>query len=93
MCPYGRLQSALTDDDTINVGYDYKRGEPRGAKGRVKGDCIDCHRCVQVCPTGIDIEVHADPGDVVLEKTARFLGPNPQSVYEEEDDHGDKDKD
>jgi hypothetical protein len=22
MCPYGRLQSALTDDDTINVGYD-----------------------------------------------------------------------
>ncbi len=55
MCPYGRLQSALTDDDTINVGYDVKRGEPRGPKGRVEGDCIDCHRCVNVCPTGIDI--------------------------------------
>ena len=26
MCPYGRLQSALTDDDTVNVGYDYARG-------------------------------------------------------------------
>ncbi|MES2477057.1 MAG: cytochrome c oxidase accessory protein CcoG [Verrucomicrobiota bacterium] len=55
MCPYGRLQSALTDDDTINVGYDEKRGEPRGTKGKAEGDCIDCRRCVQVCPTGIDI--------------------------------------
>ena len=55
MCPYGRLQSALTDDDTINIGYDEKRGEPRGAKGKAAGDCIDCRRCVQVCPTGIDI--------------------------------------
>ncbi len=55
MCPYGRLQSALTDDDTINVGYDVKRGEPRGAVGKADGDCIDCRRCVHVCPTGIDI--------------------------------------
>ena len=55
MCPYGRLQGALTDDDTINVGYDEKRGEPRGQKGKTTGDCVDCHRCVQVCPTGIDI--------------------------------------
>ncbi|MDX1681240.1 MAG: cytochrome c oxidase accessory protein CcoG [Akkermansiaceae bacterium] len=55
MCPYGRLQSALTDDDTVNIGYDEKRGEPRGAKGKTGGDCIDCLRCVQVCPTGIDI--------------------------------------
>jgi len=41
------------------VAYDYKRGEPRGPikKGeeQVKGDCIDCHACVRVCPTGIDI--------------------------------------
>ena len=55
MCPYGRLQSALTDDDTVNVGYDEGRGEPRGAKGKAEGDCIDCRRCVNVCPTGIDI--------------------------------------
>ena len=55
MCPYGRLQSALTDDDTLNIGYDETRGEPRGAKGKAEGDCIDCMRCVQVCPTGIDI--------------------------------------
>jgi cytochrome c oxidase accessory protein FixG len=49
------LQSALTDDDTINVGYDTGRGEPRGALGKAGGDCIDCRRCVHVCPTGIDI--------------------------------------
>jgi cytochrome c oxidase accessory protein FixG len=62
VCPYGRLQSALTDDDTLMVGYDESRGEPRGRKQGVKpvagpkeGDCIDCFRCVNVCPTGIDI--------------------------------------
>ncbi|WP_035606147.1 cytochrome c oxidase accessory protein CcoG [Haloferula sp. BvORR071] len=55
MCPYGRLQSALTDDDTVAIGYDAKRGEPRGPKGKAEGACIDCRRCVNVCPTGIDI--------------------------------------
>ncbi|MFC5455739.1 cytochrome c oxidase accessory protein CcoG [Prosthecobacter fluviatilis] len=56
MCPYGRMQSALTDDHTINVGYDKKRGEPRGKAGTTgAGDCVNCMRCVQVCPTGIDI--------------------------------------
>ncbi len=55
MCPYGRLQSALTDDDTMIIGYDSLRGEPRGAKGKTSGACIDCRRCVNVCPTGIDI--------------------------------------
>ena len=55
LCPYGRLQSALTDDNSVVIGYDKKRGEPRGKAGSTTGDCIDCRRCVQVCPTGIDI--------------------------------------
>jgi len=56
ICPYGRLQSALTDDDSIIIGYDYQRGEPRGKPSNPDaGDCIACNRCVQVCPTGIDI--------------------------------------
>lgn len=58
VCPYGRLQSVLIDDDSLVVGYDDKRGEPR-TKGKQKkegaGDCVDCSRCVVVCPTGIDI--------------------------------------
>jgi polyferredoxin len=98
ICPYGRLQSALIDDHSLVIGYDAKRGEPRGkpaargiegppsvsapqarpagdasaaprivelaraepahasalAAGPV-GDCVACNRCVQVCPTGIDI--------------------------------------
>lgn len=56
ICPYGRLQSVLTDSDTLVVGYDKLRGEPRGkAKQAGHGDCVDCGRCVVVCPTGIDI--------------------------------------
>ncbi len=58
ICPYGRFQSALIDDDTMVIGYDETRGEPRGKSNKDPqkfGDCIACNRCVQVCPTGIDI--------------------------------------
>lgn len=59
ICPYGRLQGVMFDKDTMQISYDYKRGEPRGRlkKGetRTAGDCIDCKKCVLVCPTGIDI--------------------------------------
>lgn len=78
-CPYGRFQSVMLDRRSLIVGYDARRGEPRGklrnrkAKGRDSaelqgtpaegfpaegtgtGDCVDCGRCVAVCPTGIDI--------------------------------------
>ena len=61
VCPYGRLQGVFLDDNSINVLYDYVRGEPRGpikknpTENFGKGDCVDCSLCVQVCPTGIDI--------------------------------------
>jgi cytochrome c oxidase accessory protein FixG len=87
ICPYGRIQSALIDDHSLVIGYDQKRGEPRGHRRSVPahdltaspapvpapaksnpmgytapeqtttglGDCVACSRCVQVCPTGIDI--------------------------------------
>jgi len=58
MCPYGRFQSVLMDDDSLTVSYDPVRGEPRKGKvekGESEGDCIDCYKCVAVCPTGIDI--------------------------------------
>ena len=58
VCPYGRLQGVLLDRNSILVAYDYVRGEPRGKlsdKTNDKGDCVNCHACVRVCPTGIDI--------------------------------------
>ncbi len=59
VCPYGRLQSVLLDKDSVVVAYDYVRGETRAKfhknETRTQGDCIDCHQCVKVCPTGIDI--------------------------------------
>ena len=88
MCPYARFQSAMFDKDTLIITYDKGRGEPRGktaGKGDVKGDCIDCSICVQVCPTGIDIReglqyqcigcaACIDGCDQVMEKLARPRG-------------------
>lgn len=55
-CPYGRFQSVLMDERSTSILYDYKRGEPRREKGKKEfADCIDCFKCVAVCPTGIDI--------------------------------------
>ena len=64
MCPWPRIQAALTDEHALNVTYRYDRGEPRlsvkkaevaRAKGEAAGDCVDCNQCVNVCPTGVDI--------------------------------------
>ena len=62
MCPYARFQSAMFDKDTLIISYDKNRGEKRGSRKKNSdyqskglGDCIDCHQCVHVCPTGIDI--------------------------------------
>ena len=64
-CPYGRLQGVLLDNKSIVVAYDYKRGEGKNGRKKIRknenrealghGDCIDCFQCVNVCPTGIDI--------------------------------------
>ncbi|MGV3698012.1 cytochrome c oxidase accessory protein CcoG [Flavobacterium sp.] len=64
-CPYGRLQGVLLDNKSINVAYDFVRGEKEAGRAKFnkkehraltgKGDCIDCMQCVHVCPMGIDI--------------------------------------
>lgn len=58
-CPYSRFQSVMFDANTKTVTYDVNRGESRGPRKRKQatelGDCVDCHLCVDVCPTGIDI--------------------------------------
>ena len=57
LCPYARFQSALTDEETLLIGYDPSRGEPRkkGKAAAEDGRCIECNKCVVVCPQGIDI--------------------------------------
>ena len=71
MCPWPRIQAALTDEYALNVTYRYDRGEPRcsvkkaeqlRSAGAPAGDCIDCQQCVHVCPTGIDIREGANLG-------------------------------
>ncbi|MBH0238718.1 cytochrome c oxidase accessory protein CcoG [Methylobrevis albus] len=64
MCPWPRIQAALTDEHALNVTYRYDRGEPRmsfkkataaRAAAQPAGDCVDCGQCVAACPTGVDI--------------------------------------
>ncbi|MCA8902365.1 MAG: 4Fe-4S dicluster domain-containing protein, partial [Hyphomonas sp.] len=90
MCPWPRIQGALTDENALNVTYRYDRGEPRGPhrKGESwegRGDCIDCKQCVQVCPMGIDIRdgaqlecIHCalciDACDDIMKKIGRPTG-------------------
>ncbi|MBU6324279.1 MAG: cytochrome c oxidase accessory protein CcoG [Bacteroidetes bacterium] len=90
ICPYGRLQGVLLDQNSVVVAYDHQRGEPRGrlVKGQTesgKGDCVDCGLCVEVCPTGIDIRngtqlecvactACMDACDSVMEKIHKPLG-------------------
>jgi cytochrome c oxidase accessory protein FixG len=71
MCPWPRIQAALTDEYALNVTYRYDRGEPRcsvkkaeqlRSHGQPAGDCVDCLQCVHVCPTGVDIRGGANLG-------------------------------
>lgn len=71
MCPWPRIQAAMTDEYALNVTYRVDRGEPRmsfkkathaRSLGETAGDCIDCQQCVAVCPTGVDIRHGADLG-------------------------------
>ena len=71
MCPWPRIQAALTDEYALNVTYRYDRGEPRCSAKKAQqmrahnepaGDCVDCLQCVHVCPTGIDIRGGANLG-------------------------------
>ena len=90
MCPWPRIQGAMTDRHTLLVSYKPERGEPRGPhkKGESwegRGDCVDCKACVVVCPPGIDIRDGAqleciqcalciDACDDIMDKVGRPRG-------------------
>jgi len=79
ICPYGRLQGVLLDEDSLAVTYDFQRGEPRGKlvkprKGK-KSDCADgCNTCKSggsTCPSDAlkvmfqDLEPESPKGDCI----------------------------
>ncbi len=90
LCPWPRIQGALTDEHALNVTYRYDRGEPRAPHRKdesweSRGDCIDCKQCVHVCPMGIDIRdgaqlecIHCalciDACDDIMRKVGRPTG-------------------
>ncbi len=90
MCPWPRIQAAMTDSETFSIGYYFGRGEPRGKHKKNeswegRGDCIDCKACVAVCPMGIDIRegdqlecincgLCADACDDIMKKVGRPTG-------------------
>jgi cytochrome c oxidase accessory protein FixG len=67
-CPYARFQTVMMDMHSINVTYDFNRGEPRRVKQTKIGDCIDCKLCTLVCPTGIDIREGVQVGCIACAK-------------------------
>ena len=90
LCPWPRIQAALTDEDALNVTYRWDRGEPRGPHKKTetwegRGDCVDCNACVTACPMGIDIRngaqlecIHCalciDACDEIMKKVDRPTG-------------------
>ncbi|HBH90895.1 cytochrome c oxidase accessory protein CcoG [Ponticaulis sp.] len=90
LCPWPRIQAALTDEDALNVTYRWDRGEPRGPHKKNdtwdgRGDCVDCNACVTACPMGIDIRngaqlecIHCalciDACDDIMKKVGRPTG-------------------
>lgn len=100
MCPYGRIQSVMMDENSLVVNYDKSRGEPRFGtvpKGE-EGDCVNCYHCVKVCPVGIDIRrgtqlecIHCtmciDACDNIMDKIKR-----PRGLIKYASENGDKHK-
>ena len=75
---------------TIRLGKETPAGyQLSGAEQTFTVNALDemSRTCVVVAPaadytgpTDVVLVIHADPGDVTLNKTVRFLGPNPETL-------------
>jgi cytochrome c oxidase accessory protein FixG len=63
VCPYGRFQSVLLDRGSLIVGYDARRGEPRGKKARQK---VAPNDAAQADPAAPEIKATGDCIDCTL---------------------------
>jgi len=86
-CDHCKSGKTCPTEDLVTKMANMVTAEPSIAKkiSKLKGDCIDCTLCVQVCPTGIDIRdgvqlecvnctACMDACDEVMEKIGRAKG-------------------
>ncbi len=101
MCPWPRIQAAMTDEWALNVSYERDRGEPRMSvkkaahareKGQQVGDCVDCQQCIAVCPTGVDIRNGSQLGCIqcglcidACDNVMKEIGRAPHLIYYDND--------
>ena len=66
LCPYGRLQSVLIDDHSLVIGYDTRRGEPRGSHRRQEaGERRPVNDQVASRSPASSLRSPAEPGDCI----------------------------
>lgn len=63
MCPYGRFQSVLMDEDSMVVGYDVKRGEPR--RGSTPSMATEVTPAVATEAIAVASAPHVETGDCI----------------------------
>jgi cytochrome c oxidase accessory protein FixG len=101
ICPWPRVQAAMTDEWALNVAYERDRGEPRMSvkksehardKGEKVGDCVDCQQCIAVCPTGVDIRKGSQLGCIqcglcidACDNVMTEIGRAPHLIYYDND--------
>ncbi|WP_294542104.1 cytochrome c oxidase accessory protein CcoG [uncultured Rhodoblastus sp.] len=101
ICPWPRIQAAMTDEWALNVTYERDRGEPRLSvkkaahardRGEKAGDCIDCLQCIAVCPTGVDIRKGSQLGCIqcglcidACDNVMKEIGRAPHLIYYDND--------
>ena len=101
ICPWPRIQAAMTDEWALNVAYERDRGEPRMSlkkaehareQGAKAGDCIDCQQCIAVCPTGVDIRHGSQLGCIqcglcidACDNVMKEIGRDPHLIYYDTD--------